>query len=762
MKFNQYSYIPTTMEKALSELTHLGFPLSLALTPKDNLTGFLKRLFFNYPESDEVLKDWIADEQTDLLDFLQSDQALSPEIFYTIALQALEFVPNFDFSDAGRFVQDCQFPILYDEANLILNLYQLLTCRTKSGNSLIDKLVSTGLIQADNTYHFFNGKSLATFDTSHLIREVVYVETPLDTQNKGQHDLVRVRIIRPRTSHQLPVIMTQSPYNEGINDKASDDKLYQMEGELTVKPPHTISVENKELAFAQIPKTPVPEAEQLETFSHIRSYTLNDYMLARGFASIYVSGIGTLGSDGFMTSGDYQQVASYQAVVDWLNGRANAYSSRKRDQKVTAHWASGLVATSGISYLGTLSTGLATTGVEGLKVIIAEAGISSWYDYYRENGLVCSPGGYPGEDLDVLTELTYSRNLLAGDYLKNNALYQTQLDQQSQSLDRLSGDYNQFWHDRNYLIHANKVSCEVIYTHGLQDWNVKPGQVYHILQALPDTVKKHVFLHQGAHVYMNNWQSIDFRETINALLCDRILDSGTHFKLPTVIWQDNNLEQTWRNLETFGSSHNKRLSLGQEEKTIPNAYTQDDFERYGKNFHHFKADLFSQKTKAVTIDFPIKQDLWINGPIKLNLRLKSSTNKGILSAQILDHTTKKGFGDNPRPLFAQSLDNGINFSRENLVELPFARQDKRVVTKGFLNLQNRTHLLKVEPVVPNEWMSIELSLQPTIYQFLAGDTLRLVLYTTDFEHTIRDNTDYHLTVDLAQSTINLPVQPNTN
>src|SRR5699024_12330069 len=49
--------------------------------------------------------------------------------------------------------------------------------------------------------------------------------------------------------------------------------------------------------------------------------------------------------------------------------------------------ASGLVCTTGKSYLGTMSTALATTGVDGLKVIISESAISSWYDYYRENGL---------------------------------------------------------------------------------------------------------------------------------------------------------------------------------------------------------------------------------------------------------------------------------------------------------------------------------------------------------------------------------------
>ncbi len=55
--------------------------------------------------------------------------------------------------------------------------------------------------------------------------------------------------------------------------------------------------------------------------------------------------------------------------------------------------------------------------------------------------------------------------------------------------------------------------------------------------------------------------------------------------------------------------------------------------------------------------------------------------------------------------------------------------------------------LAFENVTPNEWMTIGLDLQPTIYKLNKGDKLRLVLYTTDFEHTIRDNSDYELTVD---------------
>ena len=95
---------------------------------------------------------------------------------------------------------------------------------------------------------------------------------------------------------------------------------------------------------------------------------------------------------------------------------------------------------------------------------------------------------------------------------------------------------------------------------------------------------------------------------------------------------------------------------------------------------------------------------------------------------------------------------------ENLCELPFRENVQRVVTKGYLNLQNRNDLLLVEEITADEWMDIQFELQPTIYKLKEGDTLRLVLYTTDFEITIRDNTDYHLTVDLEQSSLILPCQ----
>ena len=758
MRFNQFSYQPTTSSQRFEELEGLGLKLSPQLSLKRQFEDFIRWSFFTYSNTDYSLSTLAADKETDLVTFFQSDRELTAEIFYTVVFQLLGFSYLVDFEDAEQFRKETGFPIVYGD--LIENLYQLLNTRMKKGNTLIDQLVSDGLISEDNHYHYFNGKSLATFSTHDVIREVVYVESRVDTDNDGLPDLVKVSIIRPRYDGQIPSVMTASPYHQGTNDKASDKALYKMEGELEVKPPHTIELEEPKLNLVEPHGQAEVVLEAEEKLSHINSsYTLNDYFLPRGFANLYVSGVGTKDSQGLMTNGDYQQIEAYKNVIDWLNGRCRAFTDHTRKRQIKADWSNGKVATTGISYLGTMSNGLATTGVDGLEVIIAEAGISSWYNYYRENGLVISPGGYPGEDFDSLAELTYSRNLQAGDYIRGNEAHQADLEKVKEKLDRKTGDYNQFWHDRNYLLNAHKVQAEVVFTHGSQDWNVKPLHVYQMFHALPSHINKHLFFHHGAHVYMNNWQSIDFRESMNALLSNKLLGLDSGYQLPTVIWQDNIAPQKWQGLDNFGKQDELHtFSLGNEEKVIQNQYDQEDFERYGKTYQTFNTELYQGKANQITIDLPVSQDIHLNGRVKLKLRVKSSTNKGLLSAQLLELGQKKYLQPYPAVLSARTIDNGRYHMLENLCELPFNPSAQRVITKGYLNLQNRTNLLTIEEIQPNEWMDFKLELQPTIYKLKEGDTLRLVLYTTDFEITIRDNTDYQLTVDLAQSSLILPCQ----
>ena len=361
MHFNQFSYLAFSSSQLLNELEKLGLNLSPHLPSKKQFEHFIRWSFFTYSNTDYALSTISIDKDTDFLTFCQSDKELTADIFYTVVFQLLGFSYLIDFEDSDVFRKETGFPIVYGD--LIKNLYQLLNTRTKKGNTLIDQLISDGLIPEDNDYHYFNGKSLSTFSSHDVIREVVYVETRVDTDRKGLPDLVKVSIIRPRYDGQIPAIMTASPYHQGTNDKASDKALYKMEGNLEVKPAHKIELEEPQLNLVQPHGQAELVSEAEEKLTHINaSYTLNDYFLPRGFANLYVSGVGTKDSTGFMTNGDYQQIEAYKNVIDWLNGRCRAFTDHTRQRQVKADWSNGKVATTGLSYLGTMSNGLATTG----------------------------------------------------------------------------------------------------------------------------------------------------------------------------------------------------------------------------------------------------------------------------------------------------------------------------------------------------------------------------------------------------------------
>ena len=137
--------------------------------------------------------------------------------------------------------------------------------------------------------------------------------------------------------------------------------------------------------------------------------SLDNYYVPRGYAVVLGESIGTFNSDGCPTVGDRVETLGTKAVIDWLNGRARGFD--EAGDRVKAGWTTGAVGMTGVSYNGTLPNQVATTGVEGLETIIPVSAISSWYDYYRANGLVVAPHSeaqgvgenvYLGEDTDVL------------------------------------------------------------------------------------------------------------------------------------------------------------------------------------------------------------------------------------------------------------------------------------------------------------------------------------------------------------------------
>ena len=150
MRFNQYSYLKTSSTQALNDLVSLGFNLKPTDSEKKQFEDFIRKIYFTYQNTDYPLSILSSDKDTDLLTFFQSDRELTADIFYTVAFQLLGFSYLVDFEDSDVFRKETGFPIVYGD--LIENLYQLLNTRTKKGNTLIDQLVSDGLIPVSYTH----------------------------------------------------------------------------------------------------------------------------------------------------------------------------------------------------------------------------------------------------------------------------------------------------------------------------------------------------------------------------------------------------------------------------------------------------------------------------------------------------------------------------------------------------------------------------------------------------------------------------------
>ena len=152
----------------------------------------------------------------------------------------------------------------------------------------------------------------------------------------------------------------------------------------------------------------------------------------------------------------------------------------------------------GTSYEGTLPLAAATTGVAGLEVVVPVSPNTSYYHYYRSNGLVRSPGGYLGADVDVLYDFIASgdsNNRANCDKIWKNGIFAGRTGQ-----DRASGDYNDFWSKRDLLPHVKNIKAAVLLAHGLNDYNVVPShsvRIYDEMKRLGLPVS--MYLHQGGH-----------------------------------------------------------------------------------------------------------------------------------------------------------------------------------------------------------------------------------------------------------------------
>lgn len=792
MKINQFAHLEVPYDTKVKELKRINFLDDRMLTMSLNslFLSLLRKAMLEVQSEaifNQKLHALLATSELDLAEYLRDNQ-IDAAVFYSIAMQLLEFEVDDDFDITKPFEKMDKYQLFHhitinNQKELVSAWYDLLCTHTKNGRTYLDTLAAKGYFKqfwelpVDQKPIFFNGKSQPVFNTSKLIRDVVYVESSLDTDHDGKRDLLKAEIIRPADTLlglKVPALYTASPYNQGTNDQTAEKITHNVDVPLKRKEPNQIKYEDIEYHNEHIELPPQRTAAGKsqaaeETFDHAKAVPLNDYFLARGFAVVYAAGIGTMDSDGERTCGSKEETLSTTAIIEWLAGDRKAFTNKTDNIEIKAWWCNGSIAMTGKSYLGTLATAAATTGVKGLKTIISEAAISSWYDYYRDGGLVIAPGGFPGEDADVLAEECFSRQKQAGDYLKIKDQFNDDLAQITKDQDRNTGDYNRFWDARNYLKDVQNIKCDVVMVHGLNDWNVKPRNVFNLYNALENLpIQKKLFLHQGQHIYIDNFQSIDFTDMMNLWLSNKLYGIKNHANelLPDVCVQDNSTEETWHTFSgwhtdnpqkheyQFAPNHLTDVSAN-ETLTFNDHLSEADFNLYKQDWNKWQFDLLSDQSNALSHNRLIFKtdkflnDVYLQGAPHIKLKVSSDHDKGMLSFMLVDFGKAKRLGEIPSLLGTKILDAGYQWRENDLMEFKLTKETPwKMITKGHINLQNRQFAWKTDDLKPNQFYELEVELQPTFYHLRNGHQLGLVVYSTDMEMTIRGNEDINYSLDL--------------
>ncbi len=558
------------------------------------------------------------------------------------------------------------------------------------------------------------------FDTpDEWIRHDLWVETEFDTDGDGKPDRMHVDVTRPfqtdTDSLKLPVIYISSPYFSGV---AADSKefYWDVRHELnTVPPPHKHPAPIKRRGTRPIIST-----------SHTKTW------IPRGYIVVHSSSPGTGLSDGSPTVGGDNESLAPKAVIDWLCGRAKGYTERDGKEEVKAYWSTGKVGMTGTSYNGTLPLAAATTGVEGLEAIIPISPNTSYYHYYRSNGLVRHPGGYLGEDVDVLYDFIHS-----GDESKRAYSDSIVRDgEMARGQDRVTGDYNDFWAGRDYLNDMEPMKAALLMSHGFNDWNVMPEHSLRIYEAAKAKgIPAQIYYHQNGHggpppmKMMNRW----FTRYLFGV------ENGVENDAKAWIVREHDKRANPTAYEDYPNPEASDVVLylkagapGQGElSTVPseNQGTEtlvDNFSFSGTTLA--KAEFTNHRLIYVTPK--LTKEIHISGKARITIKLASSKPAANLSVW--------------------------------LVSLPWTERRKakiteNLITRGWADPQNYRSLTESEPLVPGEFYEMTFDLQPDDQIIPAGQQIGLMIFSSDRDFTLWPDPGTELTIDLDATKLVIPV-----
>ncbi|MEU1852603.1 Xaa-Pro dipeptidyl-peptidase [Streptomyces sp. NPDC019990] len=562
------------------------------------------------------------------------------------------------------------------------------------------------------------------------IREAVWVDTGLDGDGDGKADRVAVDIVRPREpalrGRKIPVIMDASPYYSCCGrGNESQRKTYDADGDVVGMP-----------------------------------LFYDNYFVPRGYAVVGVDLAGTNRSDGCVDVGGRSDIQSAKAVVDWLNGRAEAYTTRTGTTRAKAGWSNGRTGMIGKSWDGTIANGVAATGVKGLETIVPISAISSWYDYYFQQGAPLYDSGP-----EWLSDYVNSPDAHA----RCGAVQRKLVDGAPRT-----GDWTSLWAERDYVQAARKVRASVFLVHGMQDLNVRMKHVGQWWDALArNGVERKIWLSQTGHVDPFDFRRAAWVETLHRWFDHELMGYDNGIDREPMADIERHPDQ-WTTSAVWPPNGTRAATLRPDRGRQAGVGTLGLHRGHGTETFTDAPDL-SETDWAARINTPTPEKAgFVTGPLSRNLRLSGSSEVTVtatpstptahLSAVLVDvgPGTIRDYADGgegittltDRTCWGASTTGDSSCFKETKAKTTDVGYT--IVSRGWADLGNHASDLKGAPLTPGKRYTITLDLAATDHVVPRGHRLALIVAGTD-KGLIDPPADRPaLTLDLSRTSARVP------
>jgi X-Pro dipeptidyl-peptidase len=579
-------------------------------------------------------------------------------------------------------------------------------------------------------------------DRTQWITQTLWVETEFDSDNDGKRDRMFVDVTRQRQTEteglKVPVLYESSPYFAGTSGPRQF--LWNVKQEVGAEPP---------------PRTSQPAILFKPKRENVAN-SLVDTWLPRGFAVVHSDAPGTGLSQGCVTVGNSPELLAPKAVIDWLNGRAKGFKTIDGSEEVTAAWSTGKVGMTGTSYNGTIPVAAAATGVRGLEAIIPIAPNTSYYHYYRSNGLVRHPGGWLGEDIDFLYDFINSGDPTRREHC--NKIYRD--GEFVRGRDRASGDYNEFWASRDLLPKVDRIKAAVFMAHAFNDWNVVPEHSVRIYEALKGRVPLRAYYHQGGHggappvEIMNKW----FTRYLYGI------ENGVEREPKAWIVREGAGAPTTAGPGPQGRA---RFRAGPPPPVpyadYPNP-AASPVTMYLRASQGKVGDLTVARTRGQGTE-TVVDNVELAGPALATA--ESSKHRLLYATPAL--TAPVHLSGTARVTIRLSSSKAAANLSVWLVQLPWTEGTigpANLITRGWADPQNHESLSKGgnydsrkrgEPLVPGKFNTLTFDLQPDDQIIPEGKRIGLMIFSSDRDFTLWPEPGTQLTIDVDSTTLRLPI-----